>query len=175
MKSLKYLIKEWIIPLAITVALYILITTFVIETNKVPSGSMESTIHIGDRVISEKWIKPEHLKRGDIVTFHPPGVEELYIKRLIGLPGDVIEVKDHLLYINNKKTKEPYLKEPMDYNYGPVTVPATHYFFMGDNRNHSFDSHAWKDPFVSRERIVGKAVFRFFPFNRIGKLINPNA
>ncbi|UUZ97758.1 signal peptidase I [Paenibacillus sp. P25] len=128
---------------------------------------------MNDKVLVEKMVGLTDFKFGDIVVFYPPlpGHEnERYIKRLIGLPGDTIEIKDGALYRNGQKVDEPYVKEPMNYTYGPVTVPANQYFFLGDNRNESLDSHMWPTPFVDKSKIVGKAMFRYYPFGSIGGL-----
>jgi signal peptidase I len=122
---------------------------------------MIPTIQIHDRLIVEKMLWMTNLNHGDIVVFHPPVVGEessRFVKRLIGLPGDVIEIKDGSLYRNNVKIIEPYINQQMDYNFGPVTVPENNFFFLGDNRNSSFDSHAWETPFVQRDKLVGKVI-----------------
>jgi signal peptidase I len=108
------------------------------------------------------------LDHGDIVVFTPPvaGDEhKRYVKRLIGLPGDTIEIKDGALYRNGTEINEPYLNERMDYTFGPVTVPADHYFFLGDNRNISNDAHLWATPFVAKDQLIGKVIADFsIPF-----------
>jgi len=130
---------------------------------------MVPTINVGDRLLIEKWTL-DGLQHGDIVAFWAPipNDEERYIKRLIGLPGDTIEVKDGDLFRNGEKVDEPYLKVRMAYTFGPVTVPEGKYLFLGDNRNVSFDSHMWSTPFVDRDKLIGKAIFRYFPFDEVG-------
>ena len=100
-------------------------------------------------------------QRGDIVVFDPP--EELhskwdYIKRVIALPGEKVEVKKGRVYINDQPLKEPYLNEAIDYEFGPVVVPDNALFVMGDNRNESYDSHRW-NTWLTRDRLKGKAIF----------------
>jgi len=156
------------------------IRTFVAEARYIPSSSMEPTLQINDRLIIEKvsyhFQKPE---RGDIVVFSPTAAlkaqnfQDAFIKRVIGLPGDKVEVKNGLVYVNGKVLAEKYIAEEPNYAYGPVTVPPDQYLVLGDNRNNSYDSHAWG--FVPRENLIGRAVVRFWPFNRLGGLDNPDA
>ncbi|GED70742.1 S26 family signal peptidase [Brevibacillus reuszeri] len=155
------IIKEWGPSLLIAIVASLTIRTFVAEAMVVPTGSMLPTIQINDRLIVEKIIKMDEYKFGDIVVFYPPvpeKVHERYVKRLIGLPGDVIEIKNGSLIRNGVKLSETYLNEPIRYEYGPITVPENKYFFLGDNRNESFDSHLWTTPFVDKEKVIGKAI-----------------
>ena len=156
------------------------IRTFVAEARYIPSSSMEPTLQINDRLIIEKvsyhFHKPE---RGDIVVFSPTAAlkaqnfHDAFIKRVIGLPGDKVEVKNGLVYVNGKVLAENYIAEQPNYAFGPVTVPPDQYLVLGDNRNNSYDSHAWG--FVPRENLIGRAVVRFWPFNRLGGFDNPDA
>jgi signal peptidase I len=174
----------------------VLINTNVAQAVKVPTGSMLPTIQLNDRLVIERApLVNGHLNFGDIVVFYPPlsnngnptvknsalltgicselnifsGCPEQYVKRLIGLPGDTIQIKDGALYRNELRVNEPYVKEKMNYTFGPVTVPQDHYLFLGDNRNSSFDSHLWPTtPFVEKKAIVGKVIFRMFPLNEVG-------
>ncbi|WP_052339786.1 signal peptidase I [Gorillibacterium massiliense] len=151
----------------------ILIKSYVAEGVVVPSGSMLPTIQLNDRFLIEKMVPITHFNFGDIVVFYPPiedKTHERFIKRLIGLPGDLIEIKDGYLYRNGEKVDEPYIKEKMDYTFGPVSVPENHYLFLGDNRNVSLDSHMWDTPFVSRDKLVGKVVCRFYPLDEFSTM-----
>ncbi|MFC0211100.1 signal peptidase I [Paenibacillus chartarius] len=167
---IKKWIREWVPSLAIAAAISLFVNSYVAQAMQVPTGSMLPTIQIGDRLLVEKMVQWTDFEHGDIVVFWPPieGNAERYVKRLIGLPGDTIEVKDGALYRNGDKVDEPYVTERMAYNFGPVTVPEDHYLFLGDNRNNSLDSHLWKTPFVHKKDIIGKAVFRMFPFDHMG-------
>lgn len=131
----------------------------------IPSESMDPTLRVGDRVAVLKWINTAELERGDIITFYPP-IDyyngSIYIKRIIGVQGDRIQVKKGVLYLNGKKQTEPYVREKMKYAFGPVTVPDGKYFVLGDNRNHSFDSHMWRDHFIDTKQVQGKMVFRYW-------------
>ena len=154
------------------------IRTFIAEARYIPSGSMLPTLQINDRLIIDKISYDfSNPKRGDIVVFNPTKTLEAenfhvaFIKRVIGLPGDKVEVKNGKVYVNNLPIKENYLEARPDYQWGPVVVPVNSYLVLGDNRNDSYDSHYWG--FVPRQNIIGKAMFRFWPFNRIGDIERP--
>ena len=154
------------------------IRTFIAEARYIPSGSMLPTLQINDRLVIDKlsydFTDP---KRGDIVVFNPTSAleaqnyHEAFIKRVIGLPGDKVAVRDGKVYVNNVPLTEKYLEAPPNYQWGSVIVPANSYLVLGDNRNNSYDSHYWG--FVPRQNIVGKAAFRFWPLNRIGDIDRP--
>ncbi len=166
------------------------IRSFVAEARYIPSGSMLPTLQINDRLIIDKIsYRVTNPVRGDIVVFNPTAqlekekdddgkqkFNEAFIKRVIGLPGDKIDVKGGKVYINGKVITEKYLDEAPQYNWSSTEltpdgiVPAGHYLVLGDNRNNSYDSHYWG--FVPKEKIVGKATVRFWPINRAGG-INP--
>ena len=154
------------------------IRTFIAEARYIPSGSMLPTLQINDRLIIDKISYDfSNPKRGDIVVFNPTKSLEAenfhvaFIKRVIGLPGDKVEVKNGKVYVNNLPIKENYLEARPDYQWGPVVVPVNSYLVLGDNRNNSYDSHYWG--FVPRQNIIGKAMFRFWPFDRIGDIERP--
>ncbi|MEC0169345.1 signal peptidase I [Paenibacillus graminis] len=158
---MKKFLKQWVPSIAIGIILSLFIRTYVAEAMRVPTGSMIPTIQINDRLVVDKMLWLTSLKHGDIVVFHPPvpgDEQKRYVKRLMGLPGDTLEIKDGVLYRNGEKVDEPYLQEKMNYTFGPVTVPADHYFFLGDNRNTSYDAHLWNTPFVAKDKLVGKVL-----------------
>ena len=168
---LKAIWKEWVPPLAIAVILSLFIQTYVAQAVKVPSGSMKPSIQIGDRLVMDKMLKFTEFKHGDIVVFNHAAENKdkvRYVKRLIGLPGDTIEIKEGSLYRNGEKVDEPYLTAKMNYSFEKVTVPENHYFFLGDNRNESYDGHQWPNRFVDQSELVGKVLFRFYPFQHAG-------
>jgi signal peptidase I len=151
------------------------IRTFVAEARYIPSESMVPTLEINDRLIIEKVSYHfQEPKRGDVVVFSPTktleeqNYHEAFIKRVIGLPGDTVEVRNGRVYVNNEPLTEPYIAEKPDYQYGPQTVPQGQYLVLGDNRNKSYDSHAWG--FVPKDNIIGRAVLRFWPLNRAGEI-----
>lgn len=149
------------------------IRTFVAEARYIPSSSMEPTLQINDRLIIEKMTyRFDDPKRGDVIVFNATDAlkaqnfNEAFIKRIIGLPGDTVEVKRGEVRVNGKLLREIYIKEKPNYNYGPVTVPEGNYLVLGDNRNNSYDSHYWG--FVPKDKIIGRAFVRFWPPQRMG-------
>ncbi|MCL1473691.1 signal peptidase I [Argonema antarcticum] len=166
---------EGLKTIGLSVVLALGIRTFVAEARYIPSGSMLPTLEINDRLIIDKLsyhFQSPH--RGDIVVFSPTDTlkeqnfKDAFIKRVIGLPGDKVQVKGGRVYINDKPIQEKYIEDKPDYQYGPKTVPANQYLVLGDNRNNSYDSHYWG--FVPRDRIIGRAIVRFWPLNRMGEL-----
>ncbi len=173
MNNLTKALKEWGISLLIALSLVVVIFLFVAQPVKVPTGSMEPTVMSNDLLIMEKLSKYwRPYEFGDILIFYhdPDNVGgELYLKRLIGLPGDTIEVREGKLIRNGEQVEEPYLRDLiMNGEYGPVTVPEGHYFFMGDNRNLSLDSRRWSNPYVPTDQVKGRAFFRYYPLDRLG-------
>lgn len=158
-------ILSWIVTFLVAVILVVFITQVLIVNAEIPSESMENTIMTHDRLIANRLsYKFDDPKRGDIIVFKLPDDEtQLYIKRIIGLPGETIEGKDGVVYIDDKPLKEDYIKEPAEDDFGPYTVPDECYFMMGDNRNNSLDSRYWDKTFLHREKILGKAVFEYYP------------
>ncbi|MBQ7581580.1 MAG: signal peptidase I [Lachnospiraceae bacterium] len=170
--SIKREIMEWIIVIEVAVILAVVLNMFLIVNAVIPSASMETTIMTGDRIFGNRlaYTKNDPV-RGDIVIFKYPDDEtQLFIKRLIGMPGETLQMIDGVIYINGEKLDEPYLAAIPYGDYGPVTVPEGAYFVMGDNRNNSADSRYWKQPFVYRDKILGKAVFCYYPFSDFGKI-----
>lgn len=162
-------LRELIESIAIAVILAVIIRMFIIEPFYIPSGSMEPTLQINDRIIVNKLAynfgEPE---RGDIVVFkYPKDPSRNFVKRLIAKPGEVVELRDSKLYINGKLIEEDYLPEGMEYvDYGPLKVPEGEYFMLGDNRNFSEDSRFWGT--LPEDNIIGKAVLIYWPINRVG-------
>ncbi len=152
-----------IIVISLIVAL--LLINFVIINARIPSGSMENGISEGDRLIGFRlaYVFSEP-KRGDVAIFKFPDDEsQTFIKRIIGIPGDLVEIKDGELYINGDLIQEDYIKEPMrKENFGPYVVPPDSYFCLGDNRNDSKDSRYWDNPFVTKEQLLAKAIFKYW-------------
>lgn len=151
------------------------IRSFVADARFVASGSMQPTLEVRDRVMVDKLSYHfQNPKRGDIVVFSPTetlkqqNFRETLIKRVIGLPGDKVEVKTGQVYINDQPLRENYVAEAAQYQWGPVVVPANSYLVLGDNRNDSYDGHYWG--FVPRSYIIGKAFVRYWPFSRVAEL-----
>ncbi len=159
-------IMEWILLFEASIIIAVIVNMFLIVNAVVPTASMEPTIMTGDRIFGNRLAyKNKSPERGDIVIFKFPDDEkQLFIKRVIGLPGETLEVRNGEVFINDsdEPLDEPYLKvEPVG-SYGPVEIPEDCYFMMGDNRNCSADSRFWKNPFVYKSKILGKAVFRYY-------------
>ena len=175
--SWKQQVKENLVTVAIAIIIALLIRFFIAEPRYIPSVSMFPTLEIGDRLVVEKvsyHFQPVH--RGDIIVFQPPkqlqlrGYEanQAFIKRAIAKSGDTVEVQDGVVYVNNKPLAEDYIAQLPQYNMPLVTVPEGNLFVMGDNRNNSNDSHIWG--FLPESNIIGHAVFRFWPWTRIGMI-----
>jgi signal peptidase I len=217
--SPKSVAREYGEAMLIAVVLAIVIRTFILQAYKIPSGSMEPTLLVGDHILVNKLAyglrMPDSLfgfdpmagvipyghyllrfgqvHRDDVVVFvFPPDPTKDFIKRVIGLPGDQVAVKDGVVYIDGKAIPDPHAHyelplsmhntvSPRD-NFGPVTVPAGHYFMMGDNRDRSWDSRFWG--FVAMDKVEGRAVVIYWSWNtdssswiplrwsRFGKLID---
>lgn len=145
----------------------------VVDARVVPTPSMLPTIQLQDRLVVEKIsYKFSDVKRGDVVVFRPPSnVDQSgndWVKRVIGLPGEKIEIKDGKVFINEKELTELYELERPNYTFGPIVVPEGSFFVLGDNRNNSYDSHYWG--VLSNQNIIGKVLIRYWPINRIGQL-----
>lgn len=174
-------VLEYVVLAVVAIAVALLIQAFLVKPYRIPSESMENTLLIGDRVlvdrISWRFSEPE---RQQIVVFHPPFAGPVLIKRIIGMPGDTISLKDGAVYVNGQKLDEPYVRkvqettvpsEPFDNGLPwslqqPYKVPADNYFVMGDNRIDSGDSREFGP--VPRAQLVGKAFARYWPPGRIG-------
>ncbi len=195
--SLKAEILSWVEVIVIAVVLALFIDNFIIINATVPSGSMEQTIMTGSRVLGTRfsyWFKDP--QRGDIVVFKYPideakGKNTKYIKRIIGLPGETVEIREGAVYIDGEKLEETYINGTWTKRNDGFTfeVPEDHYLMLGDNRNNSSDARYWaelavkdglaKDPgdedalsyqYVARKKILGKAYFCYWPFSDFGSL-----
>lgn len=164
-------VLSYIKILVLAAVIAFLCNTFIIVNAEVPTGSMRDTIMEQDRLIgfrlSYKFSAPQ---RGDIIIFKFPDDEtETYVKRIIGLPGDMIEIMPDgdgvvHVYVNGQILDEPYIREPMAAvsDYQRYIVPEGHYFAMGDNRNSSIDSRYWDNKYIARDKILAKAVFKYY-------------
>ena len=168
-EHLKYFFKEWFIPIIIAYILYLLITNFVLFKAYIPSASMEPTLYEGDQLFVTKIYNTDKIKRGDIVVFRSEELDDILIKRVIGLPGDKIVLKDGVTTINGEVYNEDFIKS-YDNEDGEYEVPEGKFFLRGDNRLDSYDSTKWKVPYISSKDIMGKAQIKIYPFNDIGSL-----
>lgn len=148
----------------------VVIRTFLVQVTKVPTESMVPTIEVGDRLLTDRiLVRIRGIHRGDIVVFQPPfATSDPYVKRVIGLPGDRIAIHDGKVFRNGQALNEPYLAEPPNYSRPELTVPPGDMYVMGDNRNHSNDSHEWG--FARLSSVSGRAFWRLWPLNRFGPL-----
>lgn len=184
--------REWLESLAFTILFVLIFTNYIAQATQVPTESMKPTILVGDHFFLDKIAFPANypefarpylprrgIQRGDVVAFRSPTDGKIpFVKRVIGLPGDTIELRDKNLYVNLKKVDEPYKihvdstvyqQDPwtpeelkIRDNYGPAVVPEDNYFVMGDNRDNSNDSRYWG--FVSRNEVIGKPLFVYWSY-----------
>ncbi len=159
-------IISWIKTIVLAVLLAVIVDTVFIVNATVPTGSMENTIMTNDRILALRtsyWFSsPE---RGEIVVFRypdDPSGDTLFVKRVIGVGGDTVEVRNGEVLVNGEVLDEPYIREQTEGNFGPYTVPEGHYFMMGDNRNQSLDSRYWTNTYVPEDEILGKVVLRYY-------------
>jgi signal peptidase I len=174
MEKRKSLTREYVEAIAVALILALMIRTFVVQAFRIPSGSMIPTLLVGDQILVDKMAyhfrKP---KRGDVIVFKFPGDESRdFIKRIIGLPGEKLEVRDRRVLINDKPLDDgayafheifdTFRIPPRD-DFGPVTVPDKRYFVMGDNRENSQDSRFWG--YLDQDKIVGRAFIIYWSRN----------
>lgn len=158
---------EWVIPIAIAMALALLIKQFLIFKVYIPSGSMIPTLNEGDQLFVTRVYNLDNLKRGDILVFDSDELDDVLIKRLIGLPGDKIKIVSGTVYVNGEELEEDYVKNS-DHVSGEFEVPEGKYFFLGDNRAISYDARRWENPYIDGSDIRAKAQVRVYPFSDFG-------
>ncbi len=179
---------DWIVTIVGAVAIVLLVKAYIVNPYRIPSSSMEPTLHcarpgndcearFSDRVLANRFVYHfREPKRGEIVVFETPpkacGVGGTFVKRVIGLPGDKLEVRlvrgDGYVFINGRKLDEPYVRldrRQVTTSFGPVTVPKNHYFMMGDNREQSCDSREWGS--LPRQNLIGKVFATYWPPQRL--------
>ncbi|HYU80973.1 MAG TPA: signal peptidase I [Vicinamibacterales bacterium] len=185
----KSTLREYFESIVVAVILALFIRTFVVQAFKIPTGSMEPNLLVGDHLLVNKFIfapaasrlerlvlPMREIRRGDVIVFKfPEEPERDFIKRVIGLPGDTIELRQRQLYVNGIKQDEAYAHYlfpqgegdestvfDVRERYGPVTVPADHFFMMGDNRDNSQDSRYWG--FLPAHYVKGRALMIYWSF-----------
>ena len=172
MSSLGEEAKDWVISIVVAVVLAFFIRQFVVELYVVDGPSMRPTLQSRERLVVNKFIyrfrAPEH---GEVLVFrYPRNPSRDFIKRVIAVPGDTIEIKDGRVFVNQKLMNEPYILEKTLSDYPQATVPEGHVFVMGDNRNNSEDSRFADVGFVPYDLIKGKAVLVFWPVDQLKTL-----
>ncbi|QSX06989.1 signal peptidase I [Sedimentibacter sp. zth1] len=169
---MKYFVKEWVVPALIALVIVLLLNAFVFQLVTVPTGSMISTIMPKDRLYVNKIMDVDSVEREDILVFKSKELDKLLVKRLIGLPGEKVDIKSNGdVYINDVKLYEPYaVPTTTPCREQTFIIPEDCFFFLGDNRPVSKDARYWNEPFINKSEVRGRAVFRFFPFNRIGRI-----
>ncbi len=169
-KATRFL-KEWVLPFAVEIAVIWVVFTYVVNITLVPSGSMIPTISEGSVLICTRVYHPEKLQRGDIVSFQSEELGKRLIKRLIGLPGEQVEIDESgSVYIDGVLLEEPYVKNQLTGHSYSFSVPEGCYLFLGDNRSGSDDARMWENPYIPGEAILNKARFTVWPLNQLGVL-----
>lgn len=166
-KSSNNFFKDWLIPILIASIIAFLINKFIVFKVTIPSESMVPTLNINDNLFASRVYNPQNLNRGDLVIFYFERKDELYIKRLIGLPNDEITINDGIVSVNGEVLIEDYVENQLSFN-GEYKVPEGSYFFLGDNRSNSGDSRFWDYPYIESKDIKGKAFIKVYPFKEIG-------
>lgn len=162
-QRMKDFVKSWALPVICFVVFW-LIFKFVLMTSIIPTQSMYPTLSAPCFTVGVRTdVLNKSYERGDIVLFQrDDGNERIYAKRIVGMPGDVLEIKHGQTYINGVEYEESYLNEtPEDLDFGPFQVPEDHYFMMGDNRNNSYDSRYWDEHFVPANKVMSKVYLYF--------------
>jgi len=159
---------SWVQIIVVAAVIAFILNNFLIANSRVPTGSMENTIMAGDRVIGSPPPSPPRgtQRRRAVLLPRPDDEKVLFVKRIIGMPGDKVTVRDGKVYLNDSETplEESYIKEPMvAESPKSFTVPEGAYFCMGDNRNESMDARYWKNPYVYKNKILAKVLFRYWP------------
>ena len=163
-------LKSWFRDIMFAFAIAIFIVIFVVQPVKVEGTSMQPQLVDQERIFVNRFIyRFQDISRGDIVVFwYPKDNRKSFIKRVLGVPGDEVEIRRGSVFINGNKVEEPYLKPEFRDNksFGKVIVPPDNFFVLGDHRNSSNDSRSWG--YVARELIYGKAIFSYWPVSRLG-------
>ncbi len=165
-------IEGWIKEIFFATLTAVLIIVFLVQPVRVEGNSMQPRLYDSERVFVNKFLyRVSDIERGDIVVFWYPGnTSKSFIKRVIGLPGETVAIRDGQVWLDGKPYREPYVPPEFEdrSDFGPVTIPDNHYFVMGDHRNTSNDSRSWGT--LSSNLIFGKAIFRYWPLSRIGSI-----
>ena len=178
-KSRRLSLVRELLQTAILAALIFLGVHFTLQNFRVEGDSMLPNFHDGQYLLVEKVDYMLHSpQRGDVIVFRAvPALQpdRDFIKRIVGLPGDVVAVKNGGVYINGRRLRETYISEPPAYTFGPKRVPINDFFVLGDNRNNSFDSAKWTTtPWLDRKYIIGKVFLSYWPMSDFGFFSDPS-
>ena len=165
--AVKRLILDWVIPIIAALVIAGIINKFVLFKVYIPSLSMYPTLDEGDQLFVTRIYNTNKIERGDILVFESEELGQLLIKRVVGLPGDQVEISNGTLIVNGETIEENYVVYDQNIN-RMFQVPEEKYLFLGDNRANSNDSRYWDDPYIDGDAIEGKAQVRIFPFSKIG-------
>jgi signal peptidase I, bacterial type len=164
-------IREWILPIIAAMGLALIINKFVVYNVYIPSESMVPTLNVGDKLAVTKIYDTSKIQRGDVIVFYSEELNQILIKRAIGLPGDHIEIQDGIVNVNGEDIKEDYVKNNEIINKKlTYDVPLNKFFFLGDNRARSNDARKWINPYIDASDIQGKARLKFYPFEDFGRI-----
>ena len=159
-------IWEYVKMIAIVVAVVVFVEQVIVINARIPSPSMENTIMTGDRLA---YVKSDPQRYDIVIFYYPDDEKQKFIKRVIGLPGETVTIRDGKVYINDstEPLRDDFCPETPVGDFGPYEVPEGCYFMLGDNRNVSKDSRYWLNPYVEKDKIIGKAFLRYWPLNKI--------
>lgn len=163
-------LRDWFKDFVKALVFFLFLQTYVVQGFVIEGACMEPALHSHEKIIVNKLIyKIQEPKVGDVVVFsYPLEPEKDFIKRVVGIPGDIIEIRDGYLYRNHKRMQENFVKEYVFGSYGPTKVPQGSLCVMGDNRNNSHDSRSWG--LLKRSMIKGRAEVKFWPIDNLGKI-----
>ena len=164
-------IWEYVKMIAIVVAVVVFVEQVIVINARIPSPSMENTIMTGDQIFGNRlaYVKSDPQRYDIVIFYYPDDEKQKFIKRVIGLPGETVTIHDGKVYINDstEPLRDDFCPETPVGDFGPYEVPEGCYFMLGDNRNVSKDSRYWLNPYVEKDKIIGKAFLRYWPLNKI--------
>lgn len=164
-------VKDWIIPIIAAIGIALMINKFLIYNVYIPSESMVPTLNVDDRLMVTRIYNTDKIERGNVIVFYSDELQKHLIKRVIGIPGDHIEIQDGIVKINGEVIEEDYVKNN-EYlkNKLVFDVPEDKFFFLGDNRSRSNDARRWINPYIDASDIEGRAIIKYYPFTDFGSI-----
>jgi len=170
MKRLTHGLRDWFKDFLRALVFFLVLQTYVVQGFVIEGACMEPELHSREKIIVNKMVyRLQEPEVGEVVVFtYPLEPGKDFIKRIVGMPGDIIEIKDGYLYRNNRKMEEPFVKEYVFGTFGPQRIPADKLCVMGDNRNNSHDSRSWG--LLDRNMVKGRAEYKFWPIDQMAKI-----